>query len=286
MGDDDPASEALWRLTALESTELKEKWKACRDPAVAGHQDQRQRIVRDYLACLERASLPLPVLAFGPEMEWFNVRTALRSPDHLRGRLTVVDVFTYCCVNCMHVLPDLEAVEDRFDPNSVLVMGVHSAKFDHEKGSDNLLAAIRKYDIRHPVVNDPDATLWNQFFLSCWPTFLVLGPEGTPLVRFVGEGQREDLLDFLEVALDFYGLSGQGVEALPDLQFGLGLRVPGMALWRVHVLKVSPPPAAFSRIFFAFFYMEWPFHFFNMINSAAMLARRHSKRKKFRDMAA
>ena len=70
-------------------------------------------------------------------------------------------ILTYCCINCLHVLPDLEFLESKFKgENSIVFMGCHSAKFVNEKGPDKVRDAILKYDIKHPVINDDKMIVW------------------------------------------------------------------------------------------------------------------------------
>lgn len=105
----------------------------------------------------------------------------------------------------MHVLPDLEAVEKKFTfQDGVVVLGIHSAKFENEKVSANILSAILRYNIHHPVVNDHDAVMWHKLQIQCWPSFVVLGPDGQFLQTFVGEGHRENLIEFIEVSLEHF----------------------------------------------------------------------------------
>lgn len=90
-----------------------------------------------------------------------------------------MDFFTYCCINCLHILPDLEALEQKFlIQDGVAVVGVHSAKFKNEKVSSNILSAILRYNIHHPVVNDCQAVLWKVLQIACWPTLVIVGPNG------------------------------------------------------------------------------------------------------------
>ena len=96
--------------------------------------------------------------------------------NDLVGRVTVLDFFTYCCVNCMHILPDLARLEQAYPPElGVVFVGIHSAKFENEKVSSNISAAVQRYEIHHPVVNDNHAVYWNQLGITCWPTLLILG---------------------------------------------------------------------------------------------------------------
>ncbi len=167
----------------------------------------RKECLRDYLnnlsSSLNDFSLP-PVKA---EWSWFNVGEPL-THEHLRGRIVVLDFFTYCCVNCLHILPDLAALEARHDRERVLVVGVHSAKFDNEKSSENVRAAVQRYGITHPVVNDYEALWWKSLGIACWPTLLVLDPSGAPVRMFVGEGHGFELLEFVDVLLErFSGIA-------------------------------------------------------------------------------
>ncbi len=110
----------------------------------------------------------------------------------------------------MHVLPDLAALEEKFTPeDGVVVLGVHSAKFHNEKVSSNILSAILRYGIHHPVVNDAEAMLWHALSIQCWPTFAVVGPLGQLLCVFAGEGHRENLTYFIDEALKYFSQKGE-----------------------------------------------------------------------------
>lgn len=124
---------------------------------------------------------------------------------HLKGKIVVLDFFTYCCINCMHIIPDLREIESKFSvEDGLVVIGVHSAKFENEKLSSNILAAVQRYNIAHPVVNDQNSEMWQNCDVHCWPTLLLLGPDAKPIVMLTGEGHKDDLLDYIKVALEFY----------------------------------------------------------------------------------
>ncbi|KAJ8317299.1 hypothetical protein KUTeg_005203, partial [Tegillarca granosa] len=129
-----------------------------------------------------------------------NTDSKLSFHDNLRGKIVVLDFFTYCCINCMHVLPDLEALEDKFKVTDGLVFTQQN--LPTEKVSANILSAILRYNIRHPVVNDDNAILWQSLLIQCWPTFVVVGPTGQYLYSFVGEGHKEHLLEFISFKAD------------------------------------------------------------------------------------
>lgn len=106
----------------------------------------------------------------------------------------------------MHILPDLKRLEQVFSiEDGLVVVGVHSAKFDNEKDSENIISAVQRYDITHPVVNDAASTMWMDLRIKCWPTLLVLGPNGNPLFIFMGEGHYDTLEKYVSAAIEYYG---------------------------------------------------------------------------------
>jgi len=131
-----------------------------------------------------------------PELQggvnWLNTSTPLHLRD-LRGKIVILDFWTFCCINCIHTLPDLAKLEKKY-ANQLVVVGVHSAKFDNEKDSENIRKAILRYEISHPVVNDANMTIWNAYGVMSWPTLFLIDPEG----YLVGKGSGEGLYDALD----------------------------------------------------------------------------------------
>jgi thiol-disulfide isomerase/thioredoxin len=128
---------------------------------------------------------------FPDGMQWLNTDEPLRLAD-LRGKVVLLDFWTYCCINCMHVIPDLTYLEHKYK-NELVVIGVHSAKFMNERESDNIRQAILRYDIQHPVVNDHEFRIWQHYTVRAWPTLIVIKPDGYVLGYLSGEGNREML---------------------------------------------------------------------------------------------
>jgi thiol-disulfide isomerase/thioredoxin len=125
-------------------------------------------------------------------LEWLNCAGPIRLKD-LRGKIVLLDFWTYCCINCIHTLPDLAKLEKKY-PNELVVIGVHSAKFDTEKDAKNIREAILRYNIEHPVVNDAGHKIWDAYDVSSWPTLALIDPEGNYHGSAHGEGNFE-LLD-------------------------------------------------------------------------------------------
>ena len=121
--------------------------------------------------------------------EWLNCGKPIKLKD-LKGKIVLLDFWTYCCINCIHVLPDLKFLEEKYE-KELVVIGVHSAKFDNEKLSDNIRDAILRYEIKHPVVNDSEMIIWRKFGTRAWPTLALVDAEGRFIGRQGGEGNRE-----------------------------------------------------------------------------------------------
>lgn len=113
---------------------------------------------------------------FSEGLEWLNTERAIKLKD-LRGKIVLLDFWTYCCINCMHVLPELKRLEKKY-PNELVVIGVHSAKFFAERQTPNIRQAILRYDIEHPVVNDSDFKIWRSYEIRAWPTLVLIDPKG------------------------------------------------------------------------------------------------------------
>jgi len=129
---------------------------------------------------------------FPEGLQWLNVARPLSLERDLRGRFVLLDFWTYCCINCMHVLPELKRLEGEFP--ELVVVGVHSAKFYNEQAIENVRAAIVRYDIEHPVLLDENYKVWRLYDAHAWPTFVLISPMGRLLWRSSGEGVYDALM--------------------------------------------------------------------------------------------
>nr|XP_033797245.1 NHL repeat-containing protein 2 isoform X2 [Geotrypetes seraphini] len=176
----------------------------------AASRAEREELVRGYLLEVDGRRRQLRVPEFAQGLEWLNTEGPISLYEDLHGKVVVLDFFTYCCINCMHLLPDLHELENTFSAkDGLVVIGVHSAKFPNEKVLDNIRSAVLRYNISHPVVNDADATLWQELEVSCWPTLVILGPHGNLLFSLIGEGTKEKLFLFTSIALKYYKEKGE-----------------------------------------------------------------------------
>ena len=181
---------------------------------------QRRRIVALFLVLaiaagwvVEAADMsesPFPrrlrVQPFPDGMQWINTAEPIELSG-LRGKFVLLDFWTYCCINCMHVLPELKKLEHAY-PNELVVIGVHSAKFDNEKDTQNITDAVARYRIEHPVVNDSKMAIWNRFGVRSWPTLLLIDPQGYAVWGRGGEATFEQLDALMKRAIPYYRKKG------------------------------------------------------------------------------
>ena len=137
----------------------------------------------------ERARVRAPELSGG--RGWLNTDKPL-SLAALKGKVVLLDFWTYGCINCMHIIPDLKKLEKKY-PNELVVIGVHSAKFENEKDTENIRRIVLRYEIEHPIVNDADFAIWQSYAVNAWPTRYLIDPAGYIIGKLSGEGGYEAL---------------------------------------------------------------------------------------------
>jgi thiol-disulfide isomerase/thioredoxin/sugar lactone lactonase YvrE len=148
----------------------------------------------------------IKVAEFPEGLQWINVARPLELKS-LRGKFVLLDFWTYCCINCMHILPELKKVEKAY-ANELVVIGVHSAKFENERDSQNIIAAAQRYEIGHPVINDSDHVFWERFGVQAWPTLILIDPEGYGVWGTSGEVTFEQLDKVLRAGVAYYAHKG------------------------------------------------------------------------------
>ncbi len=148
--------------------------------------------------------IPAPSLDGGGE--WINTPVPL-DVSTLRGKFVLLDFWTYCCINCMHILPELKKLEHKY-PKNLVVIGVHSAKFPTERDARNIREAILRYEIEHPVINDALLNLWNKFEVDTWPSLRLIDPHGNLVAGFRGEVTFETLDKEIRKGLGYFRRHG------------------------------------------------------------------------------
>lgn len=128
---------------------------------------------------------------------WLNTGGRSVSLADLRGKIVLLDFWTFCCVNCLHVLEELRPLEEKY-ADELVIVGVHSPKFAHEADPDALAAAIERYGVHHPVLDDPALTTWQAYTARAWPTLVVVDPEGAIVASMSGEGHAAGLATLID----------------------------------------------------------------------------------------
>lgn len=176
-------------------------------PAAYANAEDSHRFL-EALAYVERIDKHPPIQCpdFPTGADWINSRP-LSFKRELKGKVVLLDFFTYCCINCQHVLSKLSQLEQKYGEDGsggVVVVGVHSAKFTAERETRNIAAAVERYGVRHPVINDEKMDIWNAIGVTAWPTLAVLGPKGNLLAVWSGERQEQDIDAIIAAALQHY----------------------------------------------------------------------------------
>ncbi|MEO7235568.1 MAG: NHL domain-containing thioredoxin family protein [Lapillicoccus sp.] len=161
---------------------------------------------------------------------WLNTGGADLTLAALRGRVVLLDFWTFCCVNCLHVIDELRPVEAQFE-GDLVVIGVHSPKFAHEGEPAAVEAAVERYAVHHPVLDDPDLVTWQAYTARAWPTLVVVDPEGYVVATMSGEGHGPGLVSLVRDLVAKHSAKGtlrQGRSAyVPPPPPASALRFPG-----------------------------------------------------------
>ncbi|MFC3741084.1 NHL domain-containing thioredoxin family protein [Paractinoplanes deccanensis] len=164
---------------------------------------------------------------------WLNTGGRDVTLADLRGKIVILDFWTFCCINCLHVLDELRPLEQQYG-DALVVIGVHSPKFEHERDPKALAAAVERYGVHHPVVDDGDMHLWQQYAAKAWPTLAVIDPTGYLVASMAGEGHAEGLSRLIDELIEKHTADGtlhrgDGPYVPPPAPDTL-LRFPGKAI--------------------------------------------------------
>ncbi|MFE7106015.1 NHL domain-containing thioredoxin family protein [Streptomyces sp. NPDC057575] len=164
---------------------------------------------------------------------WLNTGDQHYTLADLRGRIVILDFWTFCCVNCLHVLDELRELEEKHR-DTLVIIGVHSPKFVHEAEHQAVVDAVERYEVHHPVLDDPELATWKQYAVRAWPTLVVIDPEGYVVAQHAGEGHAHAIAKLVEELEAEHGAKGtlrrgDGPYVAPE-PVATHLRFPGKAL--------------------------------------------------------
>jgi thiol-disulfide isomerase/thioredoxin len=157
------------------------------------------------MAVQDKARVRAPEIKGG--RGWLNTDKPL-SIAALKGKVVLLDFWTYGCINCMHIIPDLKRLEHKY-PNQLVVIGIHSAKFENEKETENIRRIILRYEIEHPVYNDAEFAVWRSYTVSAWPTQVLIDPAGYIIGGISGEGNYDVLDKVIGETIDDFRKRGE-----------------------------------------------------------------------------
>ena len=130
-----------------------------------------------------------------PAPEFTGISNWLNSPPQtiagLKGKVVLVEFWTYSCINCIHVLPHVRQWDQRYRDQGLVVIGVHTPEYDEEHSAANVRRAIDRFGIAYPVAQDNDYSTWNAYGNRFWPALYLLDREGRIVYRHYGEGDYE-----------------------------------------------------------------------------------------------
>src|SRR4029453_17053761 len=122
---------------------------------------------------------------------WFN--SAPLDIANLRGKVVLVDFWTYGCVNCVNTLPHVTALYEKYKDRGLVVVGVHTPEFPFERSAGNVQAALKRHGITYPVAQDNDSKTWNAYRNQYWPAPYIVDRNGRIVFQHAGEGQYEEI---------------------------------------------------------------------------------------------
>ena len=157
-------------------------------PSSASELDKEKKVIK-----LNPKYMVMPPTT-APEIDtkygWVNTEKSYRLAD-FKGKIVLLDFWTFGCINCQHIIPDLEKLEKEFE-NELVVIGVHSAKFSAEQSTQRIRQAALKFGVHHPIVNDADMKVWKSYGIRAWPTVTLISPTGKVVWQRAGESFYED----------------------------------------------------------------------------------------------
>ena len=149
-----------------------------------------KELLRPFLSKVEykssESAAAAPELAAG---DWINSEPL--KLGELRGRVVLIEFWTFGCYNCRNTLPSVKGWDDRYREKGLTVIGVHSPEFDEERNIENLRRAVSSLGIRYPIVTDNDYKTWTAYKVEAWPTVFLLDKQGSIRWMRVGEGDYD-----------------------------------------------------------------------------------------------
>lgn len=141
-------------------------------------------------------SSPLPTLYPAPEFSglanWINSEE-IKSMKELRGKVVLVDFWTYSCFNCVNTFPYVQGWHEKFADEGLVVLGIHAPEFDFERNANNVRNAAKKHGLTYPIAQDNGFKLWRAYKNRYWPAFYLIDKQGMVRYTHFGEGRYKEM---------------------------------------------------------------------------------------------
>ena len=154
---------------------------------IPGVCDEAARAVPVATAAANRQTAP----DFAGVTNWFNSKP-LGIAD-LRGKVVLVDFWTYGCVNCVNTLPHVTDLYAKYKDKGLVVIGVHTPEFPFERSASNVQAALKRHGITYPVAQDNESKTWNAYSNQYWPAQYIIDQNGKIVFQHAGEGRYDEI---------------------------------------------------------------------------------------------
>ncbi len=147
------------------------------------------------------------MLDIAPELlgvvAWINSRPL--TMKELRGKVVMIDFWTYSCINCVRTFPHMKEVWQKYKDNNFVLIGVHTPEFDFEKNVDNIKTAAKRYGLTYPIAVDSDYAVWNAYFNHYWPAQYIIDANGNIRYKHFGEGGEAEIESWIVKLLEESG---------------------------------------------------------------------------------
>jgi len=157
----------------------------------AAHPGVSGEAARDRTAPFALAAVQGAAPNFTGISNWFN--SAPLNIADLRGRVVLVDFWTYGCVNCVNTLPHVTELYAKYRDRGLVVVGVHTPEFPFERSASNVQAALKRHGITYPVAQDNESATWNAWRNQYWPAQYIVDQQGSVVFSHAGEGQYDEI---------------------------------------------------------------------------------------------
>ncbi len=162
------------------------------------------KLVSERLGNMGTASIAAPELILGGE--WFNLSGDPLSIAGLKGKVVLIDFWTYTCINCQRTFPYLKSWHTKYQDDGLVIIGVHSPEFEFEKDTDNVKEAIKDFGIEYPIMQDNDFATWRAYSNRYWPAKYLIDSKGIIRYTHFGEGDYDETEKMIQSLLQEAGI--------------------------------------------------------------------------------